>query len=61
MNAASINWATIGVWAGVVIAAIALVSGAKFVISNRQKQRGGKESVNLQAGRDIRIDRSDEA
>jgi hypothetical protein len=38
-----------------------LVSGAKFVISNRQKQRGGKESVNLQAGRDIRIDRSDEA
>ncbi len=55
---AEIDWVTLGTWVGAIAAVIAIVVAIYFGIrqtsgSLRQQQRSGKNSRNIQGGRDI--------
>jgi hypothetical protein len=51
-----IDWGEVGTWTGVALAVVGIFIGARKTGSLRviQRQKGGANSTNVQAGRDVK-------
>jgi hypothetical protein len=51
-----IDWGEVGTWTGVALAVVGIFIGTRKIRSRKviQRQKGGANSTNIQAGRDVK-------